>query len=65
MVELKNFITEQNIYDGELNFVEMVTNDTCINFGCLWEPVKGVPSCFLPPPDQYGYEVVSFLQFII
>lgn len=32
----------------------------CTQSGCLWEPVSGQPSCFLPESSVYGYEVNLF-----
>lgn len=34
-----------------------MVQESCEQIGCLWEPIDGQPSCFLPDNEFYGYEV--------
>lgn len=34
-----------------------MTEGACLTAGCLWDPVEGQPTCFLPDSNVYGYYV--------
>jgi len=36
-----------------------LVQENCTANGCIWDPVDGAPSCFLPASDQYGYVISS------